>query len=118
MPDVFLGLPSRMNFWERLENTVHGLATELTFRSLYLPKQDAIMRQHFGNNLPRVEDIIKNTSLVLVNHHFSLAFPRPYLPNMVEIGGYHINPPKPLPTVSFLKRKIFSRNEWIKVDIF
>lgn len=58
------------------------------------------MREHFGPDLPYVGDILKNTSLVLVNHHHALGFPRPYVPNMVEIAGVHINEPKQLPTVS------------------
>lgn len=57
------------------------------------------MRKYFGVDLPFLDDIIKNTSLILVNHHFSLAFPRPLLPNVIEIGGHHIRSPKPLPAV-------------------
>lgn len=37
-------------------------------------------------------------SLVLLNSHFSLGFPRPYFPNMIEVGGMQINQnPAPLP---------------------
>jgi UDP:flavonoid glycosyltransferase YjiC (YdhE family) len=35
---------------------------------------------------------------VLLNSHFSMSFPRPYLPNMIEVGGMHVNhQPTPLP---------------------
>lgn len=36
-------------------------------------------------------------SLVLLNNHFSLGFPRPYFPNMIEVGGMQIKQnPAPL----------------------
>lgn len=89
-----------MTFLERLENVLYGLAQELGHRLIYLPAHDKTMRKYFGEDLPPLKNIISNTSLVLINHHFSLAFPRPYLPNMVEIGGFHVDKPKPLPAVS------------------
>ena len=94
-----------MTFLERVENFLFTTASELIHTLLHLKSQDEIMRKYFGEDLPPIEDIVKNTSLVLINHHYSLAFPRPLLPNMVEIGGYHINPPKPLPSVSLNKIK-------------
>jgi len=41
----------------------------------------------------------RNTALVLLNNHVSLSNPRPYSPNMIEVGGMHVNrkAPKPLP---------------------
>ena len=94
---------NKMTFWERLENAVYSIIEEINYRLIILKDHDRIMRKYFGNHLPSIEDIIKNTSLVLVNHHFSLAYPRPYLPNMVEIGGYHVPPAKPLPSVSLFE---------------
>lgn len=46
---------------------------------------------------PSVEDLNKRTALVLLNAHESFMEPVPLVPNMVNIGGYHIDPPKPLP---------------------
>lgn len=40
---------------------------------------------------------MKNVSLVLVNHHFSTSSIRPFVANMIEIGGIHVQPVKPLP---------------------
>jgi len=97
IPDTFLVLTDRMTFTERLTNTVFTWINELFYKCLYLPAQDRLMRKYFGDDLPPLKNIIKNTSLILVNHHFSLAFPRPYVPNMVEVAGMHIKPLKPLP---------------------
>jgi glucuronosyltransferase len=41
---------------------------------------------------------MKNVSLVLVNHHFSTSSIRPIVANMIEVGGIHVEPAKPLPS--------------------
>lgn len=47
---------------------------------------------------PSYEDVRKNVSLLLLNTHFSHAGPRPYLQNVVEVGGLQIKTkPDPLP---------------------
>lgn len=57
-----------------------------------------MMRKFFGPDVPCLIDTIKKTSLVLVNHHHALGFPRPNLPNVIEVAGMHIYPLKPLPS--------------------
>lgn len=110
VPASLVGLSDRMNFWERLENFIFGLTEEVIYRFKTLPDMDKVMRKYFGDDLPPIQDILRNTSLVLVNHHYSLGFPRPYLPNMVEIGGYHVPPPKPLPKVSWSMQVLRQHN--------
>ncbi|EDW42661.1 GM23918 [Drosophila sechellia] len=48
---------------------------------------------------PSPPSMRKDTSLVLLNNHVSISNPRPYSPNMIEVGGMHVNrkAPKPLP---------------------
>lgn len=42
--------------------------------------------------------MIRNTSLVFLNSHVSLSNPKPFVPNMIEIGGINIERKvKPLP---------------------
>lgn len=43
------------------------------------------------------DDQMKNISLVLINHHFSTSSIRPFVANMIEIGGIHVSLPKALP---------------------
>jgi len=66
-----------------------------------LPGQDDIMRKLFkvSDDLPSVAEIEYTTSLVLLNHHFSINYPRPLIPNLVQVGGKHVRPPKKLPHV-------------------
>lgn len=49
------------------------------------------------------DESLRNVSLSLVNSHFSSGLIRPYVPNLVEIGGIQVKPkPSPLPEVSEL----------------
>lgn len=49
---------------------------------------------------PKLDVQLRNVSLVLVNDHFSLTVPRPNLPAIVPIAGFHIKPRPDLPVVS------------------
>jgi glucuronosyltransferase len=60
---------------------------------------ERIARRYFGDSLPPLADIARNTSLLLLNTHFSMNQPRPFVPQIVEVGGLHLSLPKPLPEV-------------------
>ncbi|XP_069697675.1 UDP-glycosyltransferase UGT5-like [Periplaneta americana] len=99
VPDPFLNLRDKMNFWERTANAVFSTIWKLTRNYYYLPGQDAIMKKHFNHldDLPSLSELEYKTSLLLINHHFSISYPRPLMPNFVQVGGMHVKPPKPLP---------------------
>lgn len=88
-----------MSFTERCMNSFAGILGQFIYYNIHLRSQNQLMKKYFGTDFPHLKEILRNTSLELVNHHFSLAFPRPYLPNMIEIGGIHVKAPKPLPKV-------------------
>lgn len=47
------------------------------------------------------DETLKNVSLVFLNSHVSIHGPRPFVSNMVEIGGIHLDKPtQPLPQVN------------------
>lgn len=48
--------------------------------------------------LPSVEQLHRNVSLIFVHSHRVLNKPRPMMPGIVNIGGCHIRPPRPLAT--------------------
>lgn len=43
-----------------------------------------------AKNWPSLEEIRRNVSLVLLNTHVTIGTPRPYGPNMIEVGGMQI----------------------------
>lgn len=101
------------NFWGRLTTvTVNMMMSFMTYstnimnqseyqksvsirRNLHLniPEQ---LNKHLPNS-PSVQELRTNVSLVLANSHFSIEPARPYVPNMIQIGGFHVQESKPLP---------------------
>lgn len=55
-----------------------------------VPAGNALIRQRFGPGLPSTEDLVRNTSLMLVNQHFSLSGPKPLPPNVIEVVVVYI----------------------------
>ncbi|XP_063921468.1 UDP-glycosyltransferase UGT5-like [Zophobas morio] len=96
VPDALLSLSSQMTFCDRLTNTIFQVYSHLLNHLLAFPKQEKLYNQYFPNN-PPFYDVLYNTSIVLVNSHPSLSQPVPYVPNMIDIGGFHIKPAKTLP---------------------
>lgn len=97
IPNLFTPYSDRMNFMERTINSVSLMLFKVIyyFKS-YHPSQE-IAQQHFGQDVPDLDILARNISLVLVNSHFSLNSPRPLVPGVVEVGGMHITPPQKLP---------------------
>lgn len=89
------------NFMQRMVNTYDYLYSHLVFKWLDWGAT-AIGRKYFGHDALDADMLMKNTSLVFVNGHFTVDLSKPLLPNFVDIGGIHLAQPKPLPTVSQL----------------
>ncbi|KAL3285483.1 hypothetical protein HHI36_000015 [Cryptolaemus montrouzieri] len=64
---------------------------------LFNPTGDRILREYLPN-VPSISELQKNVDLVLVNSHHSIETPRPYVPNMIQIGGFYAQKIKTLPT--------------------
>lgn len=99
VPHLFLDLTDKMSFRERLLNTFVSVLENAIMYFSYTPKQTEIYERTFKGPKPTLEDMKRNSvSLGLLNNHFSLSFPQPYLPNLIEVGGMHVNTkPTPLP---------------------
>ncbi|KAJ9582122.1 hypothetical protein L9F63_003536 [Diploptera punctata] len=97
VPNLFTSFSDNMNFFERLINTV----CEVLFSTIYSLTEGLVtqnyVNHHFRDEMPLLSELAKNTSLILVNTHFTLNRPRPLLPGMVEVGGLYLKPPKLLP---------------------
>lgn len=59
----------------------------------------SVLRRHFGVQIPHVYDMAKNVSFILQNGHYSVSYPRPYLPNVAEVACIHCREPKRLDSV-------------------
>jgi glucuronosyltransferase len=50
------------------------------------------------SDLPKLEDLKKTVSAILVNSHIAIHSPKPLMPGIINVAGVHIKPAKPLPT--------------------
>lgn len=98
---AILPYTDRMNFSERWFNTMITIYDWIVRKFNHFPQQTELINKHFSHldqPLPSVDQLRKNISIVFVNAHRSITYPRPQMPGIVYIGGAHVKPPKSLPT--------------------
>lgn len=97
MPVLFSGNSEIMSFWGRLHNwfTIH--THNILYEFLMTAKTNELLKKHLSEEIPDVAELVKQTSLIMVNQHFSLNGPKPLPPSVIEVGGIHIGKQKPLP---------------------
>lgn len=96
IPMAFAGLNDRMTFTERLINTIYSLGEKLLYNFLHLRQHRKLYQKYFPKASTSFDDVHKSLSIVFMNSHIGTSSARPFLPNMIEIGGIHIQPAKPL----------------------
>ncbi|TMW48121.1 hypothetical protein DOY81_006794 [Sarcophaga bullata] len=98
IPHMSLPFPNSMSLKERLINVLANIYDDLQFNYIILPKQEKLFNKYFPSSKLTFKETLRNFSLVLINQHFTLSYPRPYVSNMIEVGGLHIKQkPDPLP---------------------
>lgn len=96
IPTYFVEYGSKMNLYQRIVNAWTLLKGKLYFYLYSSIPSTNIAREFFGDELPDLNLLAYNTSLHLVNTHFSISNSRPLVPNVVEVAGLHIEDVKPL----------------------
>lgn len=87
----FSGFSTDMTLLERASNFfLHTYFLYLKYFVL-LPKHEDVIKKYFPNP-PKIDDVIYNASVILLNSHSSATPPYPLSNNMIEIGGFHIQP--------------------------
>ncbi|XP_068083275.1 UDP-glycosyltransferase UGT5-like [Anabrus simplex] len=86
-----------MDFFQRMVNMILHSFVLLSRAFYHMPAQQKIAEDFFGKSLPPIVDVEKNLSLILVNIHYSMDYPRPMVPALIPVAGMHIKPSKPLP---------------------
>ncbi|XP_037824336.1 UDP-glycosyltransferase UGT4-like [Lucilia sericata] len=103
IPHLYLPL-RQMNFWQRFLNVLLEFLEWAHFYRKYMVLQKQIYKFYYPNAQLTFEEAHRNFSLVLLNDHFSLTTPRPYVPNMIEVAGLNIvTNPEPLkPNIKYI----------------
>ncbi|VEN36938.1 unnamed protein product [Callosobruchus maculatus] len=94
--EMILNHPKKMNFLQRLTNTLFTI-TGYLIRTFYLLPSHADLTKRYISEKIDFYNELHNVSLVLLNSHPSVSDPKPHVPSMIEIGGFHVGAPKPLP---------------------
>ncbi|KAL1491903.1 hypothetical protein ABEB36_012424 [Hypothenemus hampei] len=93
--DMLLSFSTPMNFYQRFYNFVFGTISDLSLYYAYRLQRKVLKK--YAPNAPDLDDLQYNASLVILNSHESFYDAVPHVPNMIDIGGFHVNPPKELP---------------------
>lgn len=92
VPTRFAAFTDEMTFFDRIQNTLISLLTGITHYTIHIPAQEKLLHQYF-KGVPPLQELINNISITLLNAHYSVVeTPRPYLPNIIPVGGLHIEP--------------------------
>ncbi|KAG4074841.1 hypothetical protein HA402_009266 [Bradysia odoriphaga] len=96
VPSLFLEHSDIMTFKQRLLNFIDIHLKKAAYNWIVDGYTDQMLKEIFGNKIPSVAELKKETSLMFVNSHYSLSGVKPLSPAVIEIGGIHIKEPKPL----------------------
>lgn len=103
IPTNYLAYSDKMTFFERLENTFVTVIISAFFNTVVLKNDKRVSMKYLGEFGSTLDSDIMNDSLLLVAIHFTLNYPRPLVPNMIEIGGIHIGKPNALSKVRMIR---------------
>ncbi|XP_061392911.1 UDP-glycosyltransferase UGT5-like [Musca vetustissima] len=90
-PLVTIGYTENMTYMERLWNVIYQLLELLHVRMVSLPRQRTLMAKYMPHIKEDLWELRSNFSLMLLNQHFSLSYPRPYVPSMIQVGGFQLH---------------------------
>ncbi|XP_074037417.1 UDP-glycosyltransferase UGT5 isoform X3 [Leptinotarsa decemlineata] len=94
---VYNGFDKELSFVERVKSVLF----HIWYRAIYywhiLPEADKVTRKYLGEDVPYLGDVIKNTSMFLVNVNCILHKVRANVPNVIPMSQMHIRKKKPLP---------------------
>lgn len=99
-PNPTSGNTDQMNFVQRFCNAITGIVV-IQFRNwVILPAVDRMAARILADpTLPSIGDIERNVSMYITNTHISVNYQLPKTADLVEAGGLHCVPSKPLPEV-------------------
>lgn len=92
LPHMYTDFTKRLNLGRRLEDAIFYLIENIYFNVYHLPQQKELYEKVFSESNRTFEDVrVSSVVLSLVNSHFSISFPKPFLPNAVDVPGMQIN---------------------------
>ncbi|XP_043282586.1 UDP-glucosyltransferase 2-like [Venturia canescens] len=87
-PDMAFNFSNRMNTIEGIINLLYTAATRFYYRHCHLPRAQQIASKIVSGTC--VNEIDKNFSLVILGNNHVFGYPKPLLPNVVEVHSLQI----------------------------
>lgn len=98
VPFPMFPFTDRMAFFERVLNVL-GASFSAVLQHIADRNADLVAREFFGPGIPSVAELRTNASLAIINTGLGLTEPTPVMPGVVEAGGMHCGPARPLSKV-------------------
>lgn len=101
VPSHYLNFGRNPNMLQTAQSFLLGTWYKSVYYLFSQISERRMMVEYYGEDLPALEDIAKNMSLIMVNTYFPLMGAVPTTPNAVEIGGIHLQNKKALDPVRY-----------------
>lgn len=98
VPVYFSGNTDIMTFPQRVKNMVMSIVETFMCGIIY-SNADELVSKYLGDNMT-YKDILSQAAIWLLRYDFAFEWPKPFLPNMIFIGGINCAKKAPLPAVS------------------
>lgn len=89
-PTTFIGASDNMSFSSRISNWFTFVYMNTLYRFLTEPDTNKLLSRRFGDDIPDLSVLTKKVSLMFVNQHYALSGAKHLSPNVIELGGIHI----------------------------
>lgn len=99
VPYIMSSYSDKMSFYQRTMNFILSKFGAAFAPFIYPKIWSSIEEKHLFNQLPDYHEMNKNISIILTNTHPSFSYPRTLPPQVIEVGGLHCRPAKPLSKV-------------------
>jgi glucuronosyltransferase len=77
-----------MTFYQRVINFAVETAMSVFGKGFISPSNMEDLYKIYLPDAPSISEVEKNISLIFTNSHFSMTYPRPLLPNVIEVSEY------------------------------
>lgn len=94
---VFSFVHGHLTFAERWRSLKFYLTLKFLHGVDYNQDHDDLVRKHFPSVTKSVTELRSRVQLLMTNTNPAMGLLRPSLPNTIQLGFMHIEPPKPLP---------------------
>lgn len=96
VPHFLLPYSDDMSFFQRTLNTIMNLFFDVYIKYVWIHTENAVVQKHFPG-APHLTELQRDVDVTFVNSHMAMENVRPHMPNVIQIGGFHLKEKEILP---------------------